>query len=91
MLFRSNAELIGTAAMLLGAGREKADDVIDPKAGIILLKKTGDYVKKGEALARLYTERENTLETAKKAFSDALSFGSIKPEETPLIYKVIGV
>lgn len=86
-----NAELIGTAAMLLGAGREKADDIIDPKAGIILLKKTGDYVKKGEALARLYTERENTLETAKKAFSDALSFGSIKPRETPLIYKVIGV
>ena len=36
-------------------------------------------------------EKERDNETAKKAFSDALSFGNIKPDETPLIYKVIGV
>ena len=77
--------------MLLGAGREKADDVIDPKAGIILLKKTGDHVKKGDILARLYTERENTLEVSKTTFLKALSFGIAKPEEAPLIYKIIGI
>ena len=86
-----NAELIGTAAMLLGAGREKADDVIDPKAGIILLKKTGDHVKKGDILARLYTERENTLEVSKTTFLKALSLGIAKPEEAPLVYKIIGI
>lgn len=86
-----NAEMIGTAAMLLGAGREKADDVIDPKAGIMLYKKTGDKVKKGDIIARLYTERKHTLEVSERTLANALTFGNVKPEEEPLIYKVIGI
>ncbi len=86
-----NAEEIGKAAMILGAGREKAGDDIDFKAGIILLKKTGDKVEKGEVIARLYTEKEDTLQVSKHVFLQALSFGSERPEETPLIYKVIGI
>ena len=47
----TDAEKIGIASVILGAGREKKGDPIDPSAGIVLKKKTGDYVKKGEPLA----------------------------------------
>ncbi len=47
---------IGNAACLLGAGRTVKDGVIDPSAGIVLTRKSGDRVKKGECLAKLYTD-----------------------------------
>lgn len=51
---RLRAEPIGRAAMLLGAGRERGDDVIDHAVGITLLKKTGDSVDTGDKLALLH-------------------------------------
>jgi pyrimidine-nucleoside phosphorylase len=56
---RINALDIGLDAMKLGAGRETADDKIDYAAGIVLRKKVGDKVTKGDILATLYTERPN--------------------------------
>ena len=53
-LYATDTEKIGIAAVLLGAGRETKESVIDPAAGIRLLKKAGDPVKKGDVLARLY-------------------------------------
>lgn len=52
-----NALTIGVSSMKLGGGRETLDDVIDMSAGIILNKKVGDQVKKGELLATLYTNK----------------------------------
>ena len=49
-----DAYLIGEASMLLGAGRRNQEDNIDPGAGIILSKKQGDYIKKGDVLLQLY-------------------------------------
>ena len=49
-----DAELIGRAALVLGAGRSRIEDKIDPMAGIILNKKTGGYVEEGETLFKLY-------------------------------------
>ncbi|MBI2897361.1 MAG: thymidine phosphorylase [Deltaproteobacteria bacterium] len=46
-----DAEEIGLAAMSLGAGRDRADATIDPSVGIVLERKTGDAVAKGELLA----------------------------------------
>ena len=83
------AEKIGTAAMILGAGRATADDVIDVRAGIILNKKTGDKVSRGEVIATLYTEREGTLSAAEKMVLDALSFTENAPKREPLIYDII--
>lgn len=53
---------IGLAAMKLGAGRETMDDVIDMSAGIMLNKKVGDKVKKGEILCYCHTSKENVDE-----------------------------
>ncbi|MBQ9266410.1 MAG: thymidine phosphorylase [Bacilli bacterium] len=59
---RIDALKIGVSSMHLGGGREKLDDVIDMSAGIILNKKVSDAVKKGELIATLYTNKENTKE-----------------------------
>ncbi len=86
-----NAEKIGSAAMLLGAGRATANDTIDSKAGIILIKKTGDAVKRGEVIARLHTEREETLDTARKVFENALTISETPVDTQPLIFDIVGV
>lgn len=56
-----NALEIGLASMTLGGGRETLDDVIDPAAGIMLNKKVGDYVKEGEVLCYLHSNKNVTL------------------------------
>ncbi|MCD7956848.1 MAG: pyrimidine-nucleoside phosphorylase [Lachnospiraceae bacterium] len=77
---------IGVAAMLLGAGRETKESEIDPLAGIILSKKTGDFVKKGETLATLLTSEEAKLGAAKTRFLEAVEIGAKAPQKKPLIF-----
>ncbi len=84
-----NAEEIGISSVILGAGREKKDDTIDMTAGIILNKKTGDKIKKGDIIATLYTNSENTIKSAKEKFLSAIEFSGEKPEEIPLIYEIV--
>lgn len=57
---------IGVSAMKLGAGRETMQDQIDMSAGIVLSKKVGDFVKKGEALATCYTNKEGVVDVLKE-------------------------
>ena len=66
-----NALEIGLSSMTLGGGRETLDDVIDMAAGIMLNKKVGDYVKEGEALCYLHSNKNVTLinRVAKNVFS----------------------
>lgn len=85
----TDAEKIGIASVILGAGREKKGDPIDPSAGIVLKKKTGDYVKKGEPLAVFYTDDEGKIEEAKQEFLDAFIFGDERTQPQKLIYKII--
>ena len=84
-----DAEKIGTASVILGAGRESKEDSIDYTAGIILCKKTHDEVSEGDVLCELHTNDEGSIETAERIFLDALSIQNEKGEKTPLIYKVI--
>ena len=68
-----NALEIGVASMQLGGGRETLEDVIDMAAGIMLNKKIGDYVEKGELLCTLHTnkgekEYKPIIEDVKKAY-----------------------
>jgi pyrimidine-nucleoside phosphorylase len=55
---------IGLLGIELGAGRKKVDDVIDPAAGIVLMKKLGDRVVLGEVLASIHTNIRGVVERA---------------------------
>lgn len=81
-----DAELCGTASMQLGAGREKKDDTIDYSAGIMLNKKAGDSVKKGEMVAKFYTSSAKRCKVAEKTFREAFCINSVKPESKPYVY-----
>lgn len=82
--------LIGKTATLLGAGREKKGDSIDLSAGIVLAKKTGDFVSCGEPLAYLHTNRDEKLGEAEMMYREAISFSPTAVEKDPLVYKIIG-
>lgn len=84
-----DTEKIGLASVILGAGRENKEASIDFSAGIMLYKKTGDEISKGEKLATLFTNNKMSLEDAEKMYRSALVLSSVKPECKPLIYKVI--
>lgn len=75
--------------MILGAGRASKEDAIDYGAGIILRKKTGDFVKEGDVLATLYTNKAETVAESAARFKAALSFSPEKPELWPLILETI--
>ncbi len=87
-LSHMDAEKIGMASSLLGAGREKKEDTLDMTAGIVLCMKTGDYVKKGDVLAELHTSTRDTKQ-AEEMFLSALAFSEIQPDLKKLIYEII--
>ncbi|MBL3647521.1 pyrimidine-nucleoside phosphorylase [Bacillus sp. RHFS10] len=64
------ADEIGVAAMLLGAGRATKEDEIDLAVGIMLRKKVGDKVEKGEPLVTLYANRDNVDEVMAKVYDN---------------------
>ena len=84
-----NTEKIGISSVILGAGRESKSDDIDLSAGIVLNKKTGDAVKKGDVLATLYTDRKGSIGDAGKMFLEALCISDAAPVPKPLVYKII--
>ena len=81
-----NAREIGMASVVLGAGREKKEDSIDYSAGIFLYAKTGDFVRKGETVARLLTSRRDLAGEGEVRFLKALSFGEAPPPRRPLLF-----
>ena len=88
-IVRSDAEGYGTAALMLGAGRNKKDDNIDKGAGIVLLKKTGDKVKKGDIVARLYSSDENKFGEAVGKFNVSTEIGLNPPSDRETVLKRI--
>ena len=84
-----DTEAIGEAAVILGAGREKKEDIIDFSAGFLVLKKTGDIVRKGETLATLYTNDVAASGPAAERYLGALTFGPEPPAKTDLIFDII--
>ncbi|MCY8913379.1 pyrimidine-nucleoside phosphorylase [Bacillus atrophaeus] len=81
------ADEIGVAAMLLGAGRATKEDDIDLAVGIMLRKKVGDKVEKGEALVTLYANRENVDQVTEKIYENIRI--SEKGEAPKLIHTLI--
>ena len=83
------AEQIGKAACYLGAGRVKKEDSIDMLAGIILNYKVGDYIKKEEILATLYTNDKTKIDEAKKIVENAIAIVEEPVEKIKMILDVI--
>ena len=84
-----DSELIGKAAMNLGAGRIKTGDTIDHTAGIILKKKYGDAVAIGDTIAILHTNNQSKICEAEMLINNAYSFSTTVPAKRDLIYKII--
>lgn len=81
------ANEIGVAAMILGAGRATKDSEIDLSVGIVINKKVGDYVEKGEPLATIHSNRENINEIKERIYSNI--FISNQKVEAPSLIKGI--
>ena len=84
-----NAEMIGIAAMHLGAGRATKDDVIDFKAGIMLHKKPGDKINRGDVIATLYTDKSEAISSAENLVLNALGFSQEAPAKQVMIYGAV--
>ncbi|TFG63167.1 MAG: pyrimidine-nucleoside phosphorylase, partial [Spirochaetales bacterium] len=89
-----DAEAIGTAAQLLGAGRLKKTDVIDPAVGIWMHKRLGDAVKKDEPLCTIHANSEENLDVIAGRVRKAVTVGEAGRAEglysgRKLIYNVI--
>ena len=69
------ARPIGHATMLLGAGRARVDSTIDPAVGVLLHKKVGDKVEKGEPLCTILVNTTTSLDAASQLILDAYTIG----------------
>jgi len=85
-----DAEDIGVASNMIGAGRNKKEDSIDPAVGIILEVKVGEKVDAGSVLCRIYYTREESVEEAADMVEDAFRISAQKPDERELILEVVG-
>ncbi|MBQ8145468.1 MAG: thymidine phosphorylase [Clostridia bacterium] len=82
------ADQIGFASMHLGGGRAKLDDEIDYTAGIIFHKSYGDYVKRGEVIATMYSAK-NEFSECIATLDNAISVTDTKPSEATLIFDIL--
>jgi pyrimidine-nucleoside phosphorylase len=85
-----DAEYVGLASAMIGAGRETKDDVVDPAVGVILEVKVGQKVDAGAVLCRLYYTKEDRLEDAAVTVEDAFRVSATAPEDRDLILEVVG-
>lgn len=84
-----NAEKIGNAAQMLGAGREKKGDVIDPSVGLVMKVRCGNHVKTGDALCTMYINDETHLDEAIATFRQGIVITDEPGEGRPMVYREI--
>ena len=83
-------EAVGTACVVLGGGREKKEDSVDPAVGLVLRKKVSDHVRAGEPLCTIHYNSEARALRAKKLIEDSYAIGDAPPtQERPLVHRVI--
>jgi pyrimidine-nucleoside phosphorylase len=88
-LGRLDALAVGTAAMRLGAGRERKEDTIDPSVGIRLHHKIGDQVEEGNPLLTLFYRHPARLDEALSVLEGAIEIGANKPDQSLLVMERI--
>src|SRR3989339_338883 len=80
---------MGLAAVELGAGRLKKDDLVDPAAGIKFNFKIGDKINKGDIIAELYSDNKNKILLVEKRFNNMVGLSGRKVNPPRLIKKII--
>jgi len=83
-------EQIGTACVILGGGRERKEDSVDPAVGIVLHKKVGDRVDVGEPLATIYYNAESKAQRARQLIEQSCEIGIAPPAKRSLVHRIIG-
>jgi pyrimidine-nucleoside phosphorylase len=83
-------EQIGTACVILGGGRERKEDAVDPAVGIVLHKKVGDQIAAGEAIATIYYNAEAKAARARQLIETSCMVTDTPGTKRPLIHRVIG-
>ncbi len=86
---KMNTFKIGMASLELGAGRKTKNDVIDHKAGIILNKKIGDFVDRGEFICELHSDSKSKIKIAERMMLDSIQFSKTKPSKLKLVKRII--
>ena len=84
-----HARTVGVAAARLGAGRERAEDLIDPGVGVTVLAKPGDRVEAGQPLAEIAYREESRWRSVRDLLSGAWSISEAPPAAIPLIQERI--
>jgi pyrimidine-nucleoside phosphorylase len=80
---------LGLSVIMMGGGRTKVDDVIDPKAGILLKKKAGDRVNAGETVAECFTDNEAAAGEIQQRVANAFTIGTAAPKSSPLVISIV--
>lgn len=88
-VYSIQSELIGETAMILGGGRRTKEDIIDYSAGVVLAKKVGDTVKKGEIIATIYSSCNTEIDNAKALIVKAFVIQNEAVSRQPLIKRII--
>ncbi|MBV9761837.1 MAG: thymidine phosphorylase [Acidobacteriaceae bacterium] len=84
-----DAELIGQASAMIGAGRNTKEDSIDPAVGVILEVKVGQKIDSGSILCRIYYTSEEHLEEAAELVEGAFRISQQPVDERDLILEVV--
>jgi thymidine phosphorylase len=85
-----DCEAVGTACVVLGGGREKKEDAVDPAVGILLRRKIGDRVTAGEPLCTVHSNSETRTARATKVLLDSYQIADTPTaQKKSLVHRVI--
>src|SRR5208282_6455254 len=82
-------EQVGTACVMLGGGRERKEDSVDPSVGVEVHKKLGDKVSIGEPLCTIHCHSDRQAARAKALLEDSYQIGPAPAHKTSLIHRAI--
>lgn len=86
---KMDAQKIGNAAQMLGAGRAKKEDVIDPAVGMVMKVRCGASVHKGDVLCTLYVNDDKNVSEVKQMMHEAITIEKEPKEINPMIYGIV--
>jgi thymidine phosphorylase len=83
-------ELVGTACVILGGGRERKEDSVDPAVGIVVHKKIGDKVSASEPLCTIHCHSDQQAARAKTLLHESYQIADAAPAHKPsLVHRAI--